>query len=425
MDNGSQNNEGYGSSRRRMLAALGTTSATLAGCMGVLPGGQSSGERATGGGGNGGVMRWPAIEDGELLSSFEGELQRRSGEVSATPDEARLGSQAAVVESDGKPAGLTVPFPDGLDLENWGVSLAAKPESANRIVVEFIAPTRNKRLTTVRIVPDEFTGWFRLDCGYEHKPAGEPDLSDVTAINIIATNGDKPVKMVVDDLRRTKSADNGKALLAFYGGHDSHYEIAAEMLEERGWSAAVPISPRRIGDRGRMDADKLTELRDRGWDICSRPDLEAALPELSADQQRRVLKGERDQLTEAGFEKGARHLFVPDGRMDQTTHKVVRDVHESAFLYGGGCTSIVPPTGQHTISATWGPALYNGTRRHINLAKQYQVLTTLRIPRIVKDSNVGENENRMSLDDFDHLLTHIGNQGLDVITPSDLVDGTW
>jgi len=150
---------------------------------------------------------------------------------------------------------------------------------------------------------------------------GRPDLSNVTGLNIIADGPDGgPTKLLVDDLRRTKSAANGAAILAFYGGHGSHYDIAAEMLEERDWTAAVPVSPEQIGAAGRMGRTELRDLRDRGWDVCSLPQVSTPLPEQSEDQQRQVLETARDTLADEGFEDGSRHLFRSEDRMDATTY---------------------------------------------------------------------------------------------------------
>ncbi|ELZ24465.1 polysaccharide deacetylase [Haloterrigena salina JCM 13891] len=370
---------------------------------------------------------WPAIEAGQGLSDFEDldEWSPRTGELSAAPDEARLGSQAAVIESDEATAGLEIRFDDGIDFEGWDASLAVKPESADRIIVEFLAPTRSERLTGIRIVPDGYDGWFRMDCGYQQKPGEDPDLSNVTGLNITADGPDGgPTKLLVDDLRRTESAANGAVILAFYGGHESHYDVAAEMLAERDWAAAVPVSPERIGEAGRMGLDELRDLRDRGWDVCSLPQVSTPLPEQPADRQRQVLEHARDALASEGFEDGARHLFVPDGRMDAETYDVARDVHESAFLYSSGTTG-VPPTEMHMIPYIWGPALHTGVRRYANLSDQYGLLTVVRVPRIVDEADVGVDENRMSLDDFGLLLDHLEHRGLDVVTPSDLVDGDF
>ncbi|MDG5818714.1 polysaccharide deacetylase [Natronococcus sp. A-GB7] len=438
MDNG--NNTGFGSSRRRLLAAVGATSATLAGCTDFLSeeengddggngddsgngNGDGNGDDSDDGGDGGGETLWPAIDDGELLADFEEEPTRRTGEVSVSSEDARRGSQAAVIEDEeGESAGLTVYFSEAIDLTEHDVSFAAKPESANRIVVEFVAPGRESRLTTVRTVPGEFTGWFRLDCGYEHKPGDEPDLSNVTAINILATNDGRPIKMAVDDLRKVESVDNGKAILLFHGGYESQYEIAADMLEERGWRAAVPLPPEAIGEGGRMDATQLQELQDRGWDICSNPSTTTALSDSPPDRQRTVLENAKNMLEQQGFEDGARHLLVPGDRMSEETYEVVRDVHETSFLFGS-CPSTMPPTERHMIPHVWGPSLHDGVRRHINLVDQYNQLTVLRMQRIVDTDEPEGSE--MSLDEFEHLLDHLETRGLDVITPSDLVDGEY
>ncbi|MCU4744349.1 hypothetical protein OB955_23865 [Halobacteria archaeon AArc-m2/3/4] len=445
-------------SRRQTLAALGVTSTiACAGCLGSLTdddhdGDESGGspdeteaetesetensddtddeadpaesdtetDQATSNG-----PHWPAIETGDVVSDFE-DLDRweaTTGRIEPAPAEARTGTQAATIESDGRTAGASTFFPDGLDLEAWDVSMAIKSESASRIVVEFIAPTTEERLTTVRLLPDEYDGWFRLDCGYEHKPAGEPDLSNVTRLNVIAVGPeDGPTRIQVDDLRRTEAVDNGKAILAFYGGHRSHFDIAAELLEERGWAAAVPVDPRRVGDGNRMDFDELHQLRERGWDVCSYPRIDSDLTEQSEDRQRTVIESVRDALADRGFADGSRHFFAPSWRqMTPTTHALVRDLHESGFLFGS-CPTGAPPTGIHMTPVVWGPALHSGVRRHVNLCDQYKKLTVLRIPRIVEGEDGDSNANSMSLADFEHLLDHLEHRGLDVITPSEMVD---
>ena len=425
-------------SRRHALAALGVTTSAIAGCLDVFSGdetdvlggdedstaGGSGEEGSNADGPNGTDSTWPAIDHGELLSDFE-DLDRWSaqvGRIEPVSEEARTGTQAALVESDERTAGMSLRFPDGLDLEGWDTSIAVKPEAATQIVVEFIAPTRDERLTTVRAIPDGYDDWFRLDCGYEHKPAGEPDLTNVTRLNVVAVGPeDGPTRMLVDDLRRTEAAENGKAILAFYDGHRSHFDVAAPMLEERGWAGTVPVDPRRVGGGNRMDFDELHELRDRGWDVCSYPRGDRDLTEQSADRQRRVVEGLRDSLADHGFPDGSRHFFAPAWRrLTPTTLELVRDSHESGFLFGS-CPTGVPPTGIHTTPVIWGPALHNGVRRHINLCDQYNQLTVLRIPPIVDDEDADESS--MSIGDFEHLLDHLEHRGLDVVTPSDVVDG--
>ncbi|WP_459887085.1 polysaccharide deacetylase family protein [Halostagnicola bangensis] len=419
----------FDSSRRRMLAAVGVGSASLAGCLDFFSGddgdgGDGDGGNGDGGGGSGGAS-WPGSDSGELISDFgeDDHWVARTGDIEPAPDEAVTGDQAMVIESDEATAASGLEVVGGVDLENQDASLAVKVDSATQIALEVLAPNRDHHLTSIRHFPDEYEGWLRVDFGYIMK-RGDPDLSNVTQFNIVATGPEGgPTRVVVDDLRKTESVvGHGKAILAFYGGLDSHYDIAAEQLEERGWAGAIPIDPGRIGEGGRMDRNQLQELRDGGWDVCSYPEGEGALPEMPEDRQRDVLEHARDSLHEHGFEDGSRHFFAPEDRMDETTHEIVRDLHESGFLFGASPNSSAP-TGIHMNSLIWGPDLHGGVRRAINLSDQYNQLTVLRIPGIVEDE-ADVTANNMPLEDFEHLLNHLEHRGVDVVTPSDLVDGT-
>ncbi|WP_331233040.1 polysaccharide deacetylase family protein [Natronorarus salvus] len=429
-------------SRRHVLATLGAAAVSLAGCSdpddeepeSPESSQEDDGEADDSGGGADDASdddetetetetdrQWPAIEAGELLSDFE-ELDRweaLAGRIEPDTEEARVGSQAAIVESDEGIAAASFRFPEPLDFGGWDTSLAIKPEEASRIEVEFLAPTYDERLTSVRFFPQGYDDWLRIDCGYEHKPADEPDLSAVSGINLVAVGpDDEPPRVVVDDLRRTRGLETGAAILVHYGGLDSHRSIAAEALGEREWPAAVAVDPSRIGEGGRMDLDELRELRDRGWDVGSSPGS-GDLAGESEEDQRRTIEQAREYLVERGFERGARHFFAPEWRrLEPTTHAVIRESHETGFVFGG-CPTGAPPTGIHVTPMMWGPDLHNGVRRHVNLADQYGQLTVLHIPRIVD----GEGEG-MPVEDYEHLLDHIEQRGLDVITPSDLIDGT-
>ncbi len=313
---------------------------------------------------------------------------------------------------------MRIEFPRGLDLEGWDLSMAIKADAADRVHVEFMAPERGDHLTSIRDVPDDHDGWLRLDFGYIQKH-GEPDLSNVRQLNIIAVGSDSGTRLVADDLRRTDAVDNGKAILALYDGDPSHYELAAPRLEERGWGAAVPVEPSHIGDGGRMDAQQLRELNDRGWDICSYPTVDGPLPALPEDRTQQIVETARGSLEDLGFDDGARHLFVPGDRLDEQTQAIIREHQESAFLFGASPTG-APPTGRYATPVIWGPDLHGGVRRAINLCDQYQQLVVLRIPRIVEEE---AGSNSMSLADFEHLLDHLEHRGLDVVTPSDVLDG--
>ncbi|ELY99727.1 hypothetical protein C482_09587 [Natrialba chahannaoensis JCM 10990] len=425
-----------GLSRRQLVAALGVTStATVAGCLDVLSGDESPEADSNGGsdsngdgdGGNGdenGTDSWPAIDHGELLSDFESadEWVAVTGETETVSD-APTGSQALAVESDSDQAAMRIEFPRGIDLDGWDTSMAVKADAVDQIHLEYMAPSRGDHLTSIRHVPDDYDGWLRLDFGYIQKH-GDPDLSDVRRLNVVAVGPEDGTRLVADDLRKTEAADNGKAILSFYNGHASHYEHALDRLDERDWAGAVPVDPDQIGSGGRMDLVQLDELHERGWDICGYPSVSTPLPEMPEDRQRQVVANVRDTLADLGFEDDSRHFYAPADRMDDSLQTVLREEVDSAVLASGSPTG-APPTNTHMLSQIWGPDLHGGVRRAINLCDQYNQLVVLRIPRIVELENDEEaSGNSMSLEDFDELVNHIEHRGLDVVTPSDVVDGT-
>lgn len=370
------------------------------------------------------VFRWPAIQIGDVITDFEPDTHWEPliGDTEPTHEEARTGTQAVRAHSDSDKAAFSLAFPDGLDLDGWNTSMAVKVESLTTIAIEFHAPEFDDHLTSFYQPPRDYDDWLRIDFGYNER-AGDPDLTNVAELRVIGFGPSAgPTRFVADDLRRTPATtDTGKAILACYGGRTSHYDILAPRLADRNWPAVVPINPRSIGGSNRMTLEELHELHDRGWDISPAPRGSDGLSGLPEPDQRAIIETARNDLIDAGFPDGARHFFAPDWRrMDPTNHALVRDLHETGFVFGTGTTSI-PPTNPHMIATSWAPALRGGIRRYINIADQYHGLTVLRIPPIVTDDD-SHTDNNMHVDDLDHLLDHIHARGLDVITPSDLID---
>lgn len=423
--------------RRRLLLTVGATTA-VAGCLGDngSPGSgddDSSGSDRDSGGSNDDSddtpeeFVWPAVDTGESITMFseDAPLEPLTGEFSGIPEEARIGEQAMAVEASGEQASMAVFFPDGLDLDGWDLSIAVKAESINRVAIEVHAPEFGDHLTSFRRLPNDHDDWLRVDFGYDEKQ-GEPDLTNVTELRIFGFSADDgPTRFLVDDLRRTSAISNGKAILACYDGHRSHLDLAVPMLEERGMVGTIAMDPRQIGGSNRMDIHDLRELQDYGWDICISPNSSDGLSGLPEDEQRSIIESAQSGIRDSGFEEGSRHFFAPNWRQyDPTNHAIVRELFDTGFVFGSS-TSGIPPTGPHLIPMSWGPALRGGIRRQINIADQYQLLVVLRIPRLVAEEEDVTEGSEMWLGDFEHLLDHLEQRGLDVITPSALVEGSF
>lgn len=402
-------------SRRVFLGSVGATSLALAGCTGTDDEGDD-GENGENGDSTPNDARWPAIDRGEVVDDFADpdawyELQ---GEVSAAPDEAVIGDQAVRIENeDGGSAGIARAFPDDLDMGGQDLSMAVRMEApaGGRISVEIMAPFGSDRLVSTRHIPADLDDWMRVDFGYTGE-RGEPDLTQVQEINILVRSPEgEPIRFWVDDLRTTPAADDGKAVLAFYGGLESHYTTAFEMLRERDLRGVMAVTTRSINRDGRVSIGQLREVRDAGWDVSSFPLSGTALPEMSAEEQRDAIERSQTYLDQRGFPDGARHFFAPYHRIDAETLEIVRNVHETGFVFGGN-TNAAPPTGVHSASVVNGhdPA---DVEDLIDLAAAYGQLIVLNIPGVGDD---------MDIEDFEYLLDYLDASDLDVVTVSDLID---
>ena len=434
-------------SRRTLLATVGGAAVPVAGCLGIdsdeengdADEGNTSADTPGDGVNNDGDeetpdqdndqepdegeegVRPPAIEYGESIEQF-GEVDLwggiGGGSTGADTDVHLTGSQALRVEGEGPVAGAFTAYPDKLDLDGYDLSMAVRVEApaGGRIAVELLAPYRSDHLVSIRTIPPDMTGWLRVDFGYTGK-RGEPDLSAIEELRIqVEAPEGEAVRFWIDDIRKTAAADQGAALLSFYGGLRSHYEVVYPILEERGLAGAAAVVPRSVNASGRMTIGELRELRDAGWDVSPFPLQGTPLPEQGADQQREAIETAHEYLTQRGFPDGARHFFAPHHRVGPDTLDILREVHETGFLFGG-CNTGLAPTAPHTVSLIEGTEIHGGVRRLANLADQYNQLVGLRF------DDIGDHDGAaMSVEDFEAVLDHLQARELAVITPSDLLD---
>jgi peptidoglycan/xylan/chitin deacetylase (PgdA/CDA1 family) len=348
------------------------------------------------------VFRYPAIEYGTAVDAFEEPhwRGREGAEPIRVTDERVIGTHAMRIERESAGSLRVVrEFPDGLDLAGQHLSMAVKVDGplGGRIQIDLHAPTIDQRHVSSRRLPVTMDDWIRVDFGLT-RGVGSPDFSNVTQLHIEYVPPEPgDIRLWVDDLRATEGVGESHAILAFYGGHLFQYEEAYPRLEERGMTAVVAVPAGAIGREGRMDESLLSELADAGWDVASLPAERGRLPSLSASEQYRVIERNRDRLSELGFERGARHFFAPHDRIDGSTVKAVRELHETGFVYGGNSAGMAP-TAPHTIPVLNGDH-QESSRAAILRADRHDQLV---VPRFEVLGDGG-----MSLSDFDAQLDRL------------------
>lgn len=425
-------------SRRTFLGTVGASSVSLAGCMNGSSGNgndsndtgngntsnesdnQSSGNESDGAGGNDTGADAAAIDYGQQIDDFQdGGNWFAFNDEQLMPDESDVvsGEHSLRVEKGGGNAIIGRAFSSAFDLSEQYVSLAVRVDSPvnGELQLEVRAPDGENRVTSTRRLPG-VDKWFRVDFGYS-LGFGSPDFTDVQEIRLAMIAGeDENVRFWVDDMRTTPARDESNVIMAFYGGLESHYETVFPMFEERGWVGALAVSQDLLNRSGRLSIDQLREMRDAGWDVCSFPQHAGRLPQLSAEEQRRVIENNRDYLANRGFEDGSQHFFTPHNAMNSDTLDILREAHETAFLFGANSSGI-PPTGRHTISAIRGSD-YDSSYAPILRADIHNQVVVPYFEQI--------GEGGMSVEDFEAQLDRIEDNsyggGLQPITPTQLLE---
>ena len=428
-------------SRRTFLGTVGAASIGFAGCMddngngsdnetggNSTDNGNETGngtdnetDRDENGDGNGDGESPAAIDYGELIDDFEDGgswFSIRNEQLTPDEGEAITGEHALRIESEENVSTIAWAPSAPLDFSDRYLSMAVKVAAplGGRLQLDVRAPGSSDRVVSTRRLPPAIDDWFRIDFGYT-RGVGNPNFERVQEIRLeMVAPEDGQIQYWIDDFRATPARDESNVILAFYGGLESHYETVFPLLEERGWTGVAAVSQDLLNRSGRLSIDQLREMRDAGWEVCSFPQHAGQLPELSAEEQRRVIENNRDYLANRGFEDGSRHFFTPYNTMNTDTLNVLRDTHETAFLFGANSSGI-PPTGRHTISAINGSD-YDSSRAAILRADIHNQVV---VPYF---EHIGEEG--MAVEDFEAQLDRIEQNsygdGLVPITPSELLD---
>jgi peptidoglycan/xylan/chitin deacetylase (PgdA/CDA1 family) len=376
---------------------------------------------------------------GKKVDDFEGNVGSRwqvdYGKYTIAKKDVYEGSQSLVLEPR-KPSkrkkSLTRPYArvsrfftgsnKALDLSNHDLTMAVKVDKPKDqpldIKANVHAPTGSLSLTCTRQIPKAMDDWVRYDLGYTGAD-GKPKLKNVLELEIIIATNPKETKdfrVMFDGLRKIPKPKKGKVMFHFDDGTLSSYTKAYPVLKQKGWPAACAIIPDVIGADNRLTLKMMGEMQKNGWDMMSHPAAppSTALPGLPEQVQRRKIVSAHQKLAALGFEQGARHFVAPYNRVSGTTLDIVSDVHETGFLFGACPNNAQHPSNPYFISRVQGPAV-RGAKDIIDMAAQFNQLA------VVTYHVLGGEGTPMSV--FKRIVDYVEKKNVDVITPSQLIDG--
>ncbi|WP_126663112.1 polysaccharide deacetylase family protein [Haloterrigena salifodinae] len=412
--------------RRTFLTTIGTAGAIgLAGCLSSLRDDDDDDESAPSQEENGGGAETDGLDlPGEPIDDFEAlddwSAMIDAGDLEATADDPYADSQSAQLTADEgtETASIYRSVPDGLDLRDRNLSLAVSFSERDqlRLSLELFAPDARSAIRMHRTLTGPTDRWVRVDFGTIGVD-GTPDLSDVREIRLTARRrGDQtgPIDCRIDDLRTVDRPDRGAVMLLFDATLEDHYKRALKHLDAFEFAGVEAVIPEALGESGRLSMGQLETLGNAGWEAIARPRTGARfLHEFPREQQAERIQRTKRFLESRGFADGARHFMTPRNILGSETLDLVREHHETAFRFGSAPNGL-PLTDFHDVGFFSGTAGQT-TRDYVDYAAEYGQLAVLHFEHI-GDDGISESA-------FADLLTHVDAADVDVVTPSDLLEG--
>ncbi|ELY42002.1 polysaccharide deacetylase family protein [Natronorubrum tibetense] len=414
--------------RRSFVTAVGTAGAIgLAGCLSTVREWRDDGSEPTAearspeeNGGDGSLdLPGETIEDFEDLDSWASMID--AGTLETETDDPYAGSQSARLRAteDTERAAVYQVRSDGVDLTARNLSLAVNFSGRDQLhlTLELHAPNSRNAYAMERTLTGPTDRWVRVDFGTSDVD-GDPDLTDVREIRLTARRrGDQSgsIDCRIDDLRAVDRPETGKVMLLFDGTLESHYEHALEPMAAYDFAGVEAVIYEALGESDRLTIDQLEELDAAGWDMAARPRTGAQfLHDYSPAEQEGAIRRTKAFLENRGFEDGARHFVTPRNVLGPETIDLVREYHEQAFRYGGGPNAL-PLSDPHNVGVFSGSD-GETTKRYIDRAAEYGQLAVLHFEHIGEDG--------LSTDDFEELLEHVDDADVEVVTASELLEGS-
>jgi peptidoglycan/xylan/chitin deacetylase (PgdA/CDA1 family) len=365
-----------------------------------------------------GEFRAARADVGTTIADFEtaGSWSAFRGDASLQSAERVRGERALRLSTDPTESEAIAcrEFDAPRDFSNRGFSLAAKWEAPSDAWYQVALTLRDAdgdflRFTQVVEAPHR-SDWHRLDLGV-HSVGGDPDLTRVTGMDVMTWVGDGASRVFVDDLRSVPTADTGYVLFTFDDAPESAYTVAYPAMRERGFAGCVGVIKRHLGHSGYLSLDRMDEMAAAGWEFCSHPQFDRALPEMGLDRLDDTLAAYKSWLYDHGFDRGAETMIYPYGAVDDAALEVVADYHRLAFKVERGQYS--PRVSSPLLLGRTDGDRFESVCQAIDRAARYGLV----VPIMYHALNA---EGRISKADFEATVDLVADtDGIEVITPSE------
>lgn len=291
------------------------------------------------------------------------------------------------------------------------------PDGSNYFASPYFSSELNRNIGDIMEI-----SFSKADC----TTSGAPNWNNCKEIWIeVAANATENPFVCIDNFKAQKSVvTKGKVIIRFDDGLASHYSAARPAMENAGIPGNCVVIPQRIVDAavGSMTLDQLKRLQTIGWDISSHSWSHMDFSTKSGHQGYNDLKASQNWLIENGFIKGARSHVFPGHQMNPNTYLSAQQLF---YINNSGITRYETlPWGNITnlnyVSGDLKTAAQ--LQAYVDSCATYRTLTIIMFHDIV----VGGAAFTTDPTEFTNFINYLaGLNTVDVITYSDLIDGTW
>lgn len=273
------------------------------------------------------------IDDFEDIAAWDVAI----GSLSGVDEPVYEGSQAALLEASGAEEQVRISrlFDEPIDLSGMSPGLAVRSEETVVPVIQVIDADGDRIDFKQEVDGGPFV---RANFGIG-AVEGDPDLSEVAQINVVAWIGEeRSARLWIDDLYAVERSEEGIVLLSFEGGYETTYTNGFPVLDSYDLPATVFVPTDRVrgGDHhegDRLTEDQLDELQGAGWTIGSYAAHGLDLTALEGDRTpESELADAVEWLEENGYEDGAGYLAYPNGEYDQEVYDLAEEYYDLAFV---------------------------------------------------------------------------------------------
>lgn len=304
------------------------------------------------------------------------------------------------------------------------------PDNATALILRLLCPDWSNVAMKAQynFPPSIRGGWTFMSLPLEtFQKIGSPNFADVRSILIEIRSAVNTCTASFDGFCCAPNTfNNGAIIITFDDCNSTDYDIAKSIMDAYGYRGCSFVTTDNIGsNEWWLSLPQLHKMQDLGWDICSHTKSHPYLTGLSEAERLYEIVSAKRWLIEKGFHAGARFLAYPYSDADRAVHNIAKQYHYITRLVRGEVDAVNgyhgwPLLNPYTIAAEDSANVPVATlQAWVNQVKAKWGLGVILFHRLVEGS---PGPYQYSAADFQTFIDHIYDQGVPVITMSDLID---